>query len=318
MNQPSVAIILINWNSFKFTNDCLISLSKADYENKRVIVVDNDSQDNSLSELKSLHDWVDYVENNDNLGFTGGNNEGIKYALEKDFDYILLLNNDTIVEPDFLSELIPFFQDPVVGAVQPKILYEHDRDLLWNAGGTFHKIFTVSRTIGENKRDSEIYSIDREIDWITGCAFMVRADIIRKVGLTSDVYFYGCYDDVDWSIRIREAGYKLLYSPKSVIYHAVGMAMKSTSPNGEGVLKPFFHYLANRNHLFLIRRHAGPVFLVTSLFYQCFKFLGYCGYFILRRRFKKLQAFVHGFYHGLTKPLKPELLSHKYFMNKYK
>ncbi len=318
MSQPSVAIILINWNSFKYTNDCLNSLSEIDYENKRVIVVDNNSNDTSLRELKAIHQWVDYVENDDNLGFTGGNNEGIKYALDKGIDYLLLLNNDTLVESNFLSELIPFFQDPSIGAVQPKIFYEHDRQLIWNAGGRFNKVFMISPTIGLDKRDSEVYNNDMSVDWITGCAFLVRADVVEKIGLTSDVYFYGCYDDVDWSLRIKKAGYKLWYCPKSVVYHAVGMAMKSDEPSKEGVLKPFFHYLANRNHIFFVRRHVKPLFWFTAYAYQVVKFFGYSGYFLYKKRYRKLKAFIHGFFHGITKPMNPEALRHKYYINKYR
>ena len=119
--NPSVGIILLNWNDYKHTSACLDSLEKLDYENYKSIVVDNNSRDDSLLQLIQTYPNVHFIQNNQNLGFTGGNNVGIRYALKKQFEHILLLNNDTIVEPDFLRILVNKLEsDPKIGAVQPK------------------------------------------------------------------------------------------------------------------------------------------------------------------------------------------------------
>ena len=318
MAGSKVAIIIINWNSFDFTNDCLNSLSEIDYKDAEVVLVDNCSTDDSLARLKATYPDLHYVENDDNLGFSEGNNSGITYALEKGFEYLLLLNNDTFVEPDFLSKMMEVLEaDAMVGAVQPKIYYNHDRQLIWSAGGKFSNAITHSWMIGYNKNDTGSYDERREVDWITGCAFLVRSSVVRKVGGLSDLFFYGCYDDVDWSLRIRKAGYQLLYCPESVVYHAVA-ASASGANSKEGVLKPFFHYMVNRNHLILLRLHTRPIFKFTSYFYQIIKCGGHTAYFLLRNRPRKLKAALHGFYHGITKPLEPEALQHKYYIQRYR
>jgi len=318
MSGSKVAIIIINWNSFGFTNDCLNSLAEMDYEGAEIVLVDNCSADDSLSRLKAAHPQLHYVENDDNLGFSEGNNSGISYALAHGFDYLLLLNNDTFVASDFLSQLMKMMEEnPDAGAVQPKIFYNHDRSLIWSAGGKFSNAFTRSWTIGNNKKDTGAYDQPREIDWVTGCAFLVRSSVVKEVGALSDLFFYGCYDDVEWSLRIRKAGHRLLYCPQSVVYHAVAASASGTKGK-EGVLRPFFHYMVNRNHLILLRLHTSTIFMVTSYIYQIIKCGGNTAYFLLRNRPRKLKAALHGFFHGLTKPLDPKALQHKHYIQRYR
>ncbi|NVK42263.1 MAG: glycosyltransferase family 2 protein [Oceanospirillaceae bacterium] len=319
MKNPSVAIIIINWNSFKYTDDCLVSLEELDYDSFEIVIVDNASTDNSLAKLKSKYSCLHYIENKDNLGFTGGNNEGILYALNRGFEYLLLLNNDTIVCPDFLSILIDTIkQDTTIAAVQPKIFYNYDRSILWNAGGRY--IPAISHTVvdGDGKRDSEKFSKQKEVDWITGCAFLVRTSVVKEVGMLNDLFFYGCYDDVEWSLRMRGAGYRLMFCPNSIIYHDVAVASKNELEGSEGFLKPYFHYLVNRNHWILIRLNSKHLFFVTSVLFQLVKFLAFVTYFTVRNRRRKLKAAVHGFIHGITKPLVAKSLNHKHYIQLYR
>ncbi|MEY2923457.1 MAG: hypothetical protein RL108_2083, partial [Bacteroidota bacterium] len=131
--QPSVAIILVNWNSYEFTNDCIASLKKVSYLNFRIVVVDNGSIDGSGKQLQQEQPDIIVLFSDDNKGFTGGNNIGLEYAIKNDFDYALMLNNDTFVEPDFLDHLVQYLeQNPNTGVVQPRIYFNHDRKLLWN------------------------------------------------------------------------------------------------------------------------------------------------------------------------------------------
>ena len=316
---PKVAIIIINWNAYHLTADCLNSLRGIDYQNYKVILVDNFSSDDSANQLKVEFPEIHLIQNDDNLGFTGGNNKGLAYALVQDFEYVLLLNNDTFVEPNFLSVLIRHLEsDQTIGAIQPKIYFNHNRQLVWSAGGRYNPLISKSIPIGEGVLDEGQFEKMHETDWLTGCAFLTRTSVIQKVGVLSDIYFYGCFDDVDWSLRIKKLGYKLVFCPESRIYHAVAASSKSSENGQEGKLKPYFHYLVNRNHIFLLRRHAPWYFKPTSYLYQLYKFIGYSTYFILKRRFKKLKAFQHGFLHGLIKPLKPDLLNHKHYINLYK
>ncbi|OEK02484.1 hypothetical protein BFP97_13560 [Roseivirga sp. 4D4] len=319
METPTIGIIIINWNSFELTHDCLKSLENVHYRAISVILVDNDSSDNSLELLKTAHPWIVTVENTRNLGFTGGNNSGIRKALELGCDYVMLLNNDTKVEPDFLNILLAKIEsDSSIGAVQPKIYYESDRNVIWNAGGKYNPLFTRPTPIGENKIDDGSYETTKPTDWITGCAFLIRSSVVKEVGLTSELYFYGCFDDVDYSMEIRKKGYQLYFCADSKVYHAVGMASKSEKENPEGVLKPFFHYLATRNNWFFIRRHVKSIYIIPTLIYQIYSFLGHIAYFTFKRRFRKLRAYLHGFFHGFTKPLDESKLNHISYIQLYK
>lgn len=299
MHAPSVAIILVNWNGYEHSSQCLKSLRKVDYSNFKVVLVDNASQDGSGQRLAKEFEEVAFIQNAENLGFTGGNNAGIEYAVAHKFDYTMLLNNDTVVEPDFLKILVDRIESNTkVAAIQPKILYLTKREKIWNAGGRYLQISGSPLTIGENKVDSGQYDAARETDWITGCCFMVRTSVIREVGmLTTKFFIY--YEDVDWSLRIREYGYSLFFEPKAVIYHEAGMSNKKRVKGKEGYVNPIVHYLDARNHIWFMKRYTPWYFSATAFLFQAAKFAGYLGYFIVRRRFNKAKFFLRGVKEGL-------------------
>src|SRR5690554_4009199 len=190
MEEPSVAIILVNWNGYIHTRNCLLSLRKISYGNYKTIVVDNGSSDGSGDALEREFEEISLIRNSENLGFTGGNNEGIKYACEHGFKYLMLLNNDTEVEPDFLTSLIERMEaDDKVGAIQPKFYFLLNKNVIWNAGGIFYPSMGLTYTIGNGMGNKPAYDQYREIDWITGCGFLVRADIVRKIGGLADKFF---------------------------------------------------------------------------------------------------------------------------------
>jgi len=299
--KPSVAIIIVNWNNYKDTSQCLDSIRSIDYPNYQLIVVDNGSKDKSDDNLYKNYPEIILLKNYENLGFTGGCNKGIKYALENNFRYLMLLNNDTIVTNTFLTSLVEFIEsDDKIGAIQPKIMFNHDRNLIWNASGSFNAFLTKTTTLGENEIDQGQFDNSRQTDWITGCCFLIRTSVVKKIGLL-DQRFFAYYEDTDWSMKIQQLGLKMFYEPMSVIYHKVGMSDKNHGPHNEGNVSPFSHYLGVKNHLFLVRRYAKGVNLLGSWFYQFVKLSGYLFYFILRGRFIKLKFVIRGIRDGLTK-----------------
>ncbi len=301
VSSPSLAIIIVNWNSFNVTTNCLESLRLLEYSNFEVIVVDNGSNDDSVAQIKSDFPEVTILQNGENLGFTGGNNTGIEYALDLGMDLIMLLNNDTIVTPDFAVILTnTLVNDSSLGAVQPKIMYNQERDVIWNAGGLFNAFFSLSKTRGLDEKDKGQYDEPIDVDWITGCCFLVRSSIVKQVGLLDDKFFI-YYEDSDWSFKIRNLGYSLRYEPKSKIYHEVGMSNLNRKDHNEGNVSPFTHYMVVRNHLFMVKRYAKGVNKIGSWANQVLKISGYIGYFILRRRFVKLKFVLKGLRDGLTK-----------------
>lgn len=300
MGMPSLAIVIVNWNSFPVTANCLESLKELDYPDFEVVVVDNGSEDDSVIRFEGDFPEVTLLQNAENRGFTGGNNTGIQYALDKGIDLIMLLNNDTIITPAFAGVLIKrLMADESIGAVQPKIMYNQERDVIWNAGGFFNAFFFLSKTRGLDEKDIGQYDQPIDVDWITGCCFLIRSEVVRQIGLLDDKFFI-YYEDSDWSFKIRNAGLRMRYEPQAVIYHEVGMSNENRKGHNEGNVSPFTHYMVVRNHLFMVRRYAKGVNKIGAWANQFVRLSTFIVYFILRRRFTKLKFVIKGMREGLT------------------
>ncbi len=301
LNSKKVAIVLVNWNSFDLTKDTLESLQQTTYTNYDCIVVDNGSVDGSGDLIEKQFPNCIVLKSSTNKGFTGGNNIGIDYALQQDYEYIMMLNNDVAVEPNFLEPLIAKLdQDDSVGAVQPLIYFHHDRHLIWNAGSTYNTFLGICATPDYNKKDTQhlFRKKAKQIDWITGCAFMIRASVLKEVGLLKEAFFI-YYEDVNLSFRIKAAGYELSYVPSSVIYHIAGMSHKTKEKGKEGFVSPKVHFLNARNRIWCLKEHT-PVWAIASVtLFNAFYFFSIGFYFIFRARWQKLQAFKNGIIEGL-------------------
>lgn len=299
--SKQLAIVLINWNSFDLTKDTLESLQQTTFTNYDCIVVDNGSVDGSGNALKHQFPNIILIESQTNRGFTGGNNIGMDYALQNGYEYIMMLNNDVFVESNFLEPLIAKLdQDPLVGAVQPLIYFHHDRNLVWNAGSTYNPFLGICSTPDYNKKDpSNLFSHKtKQIDWITGCAFMIRAAVLQQVGLLKEAFFI-YYEDVDLSFRIKAAGYQLDYVPSSVIYHIAGMSHKTKEKGKEGFVSPKVHFLNARNRIWCLKEHTPTWAMPTVIIFNAFYFFSIGFYFIFRARWQKWQAWNKGIKEGL-------------------
>jgi GT2 family glycosyltransferase len=301
MKQKKLAIVIINWNSFDLTSDTLVSLSSTSYKNYDIIVVDNFSTDNSAAQLEKDFPSIILLRSDENKGFTGGNNLGFDYAINEGYEYVMMLNNDVAVESDFLEPLVVKLDiDEKIGGVQPLIYFYHDRELIWNAGSRYNTIFGIPYILGYYRKDKGQLQRKKQksIDWITGCAFMIRTEVLKKVGvLKQDFFIY--YEDVDLSFRIKEAGYALAYEASSVVYHKTGMSHKSKEKLKEGYLNPKVHYLNARNRLFVLKEYTQKIAIPTVILYQIIYFFGISFYFIFRRRWQKLKAWNNGIKDGL-------------------
>ena len=299
--QKKLAIVIINWNSFDLTSDTLVSLSSTSYKNYDIIVVDNFSTDNSAAQLEKDFPSIILLRSDENKGFTGGNNLGFDYAINEGYEYVMMLNNDVAVEPDFLEPLVvKLDMDEKIGGVQPLIYFYHDRELIWNAGSRYNDIFGIPYILGYYRKDKGQLQRKKQksIDWITGCAFMIRTEVLKKVGvLKQDFFIY--YEDVDLSFRIKEAGYALAYEASSVVYHKTGMSHKSKEKLKEGYLNPKVHYLNARNRLFVLKEYTQKIAIPTVILYQIIYFFGISFYFIFRCRWQKLKAWNNGIKDGL-------------------
>lgn len=295
--EASVAIILVNWNGFDFTEACLESLRKVDFPDFRVILVDNASQNQEGSRLKKAFPEIELIENTENLGFAGGNNVGIRYALEQGFSHVMLLNNDTEVESDFLGQMMrKFNQGPGLGVVQPLILFLHEPKKIWSAGGKWIPALARAITLGDRAPISDYRFKKSEIDWATGCCMLISREAILKTGLLNEQYFT-YFEDVEWSLRFRKDGFRIAMAEKAIVYHEAGASSKKK--NSEGTLSPRVFYYHVRNQFLLIRRQKAAF----GLIYHLLRFTLWMGYFLIRGRFQKLKSVAKGIRDGLTEPL---------------
>ncbi len=293
MAAPKVSIVIVNWNGCDVTRECLCSLSGIDYPNCEIVLVDNGSVDGSPDKLATEFPNITVICNKENLGFTGGNNVGMRCALERKTDYILLLNNDTVVAPDFLSELICVAEsDERIGILNPKIYYFDPPTKVWYAGGSYSQWRGISTHTGDGKSNNPRFDKLREVTFITGCAFLIKANVIQKIGLLDERFFYTC-EDTDWSIRALNAGFKGVYVPVSVIWHKQSFDVKRNAG------KSFRDFYNIRNIILLARKHARPYHWPTlslSLGVMlAYRTIGYT----IRGEFERIQALYKGVWAGI-------------------
>jgi GT2 family glycosyltransferase len=224
MTNPLVYIIVLTWNGKKDALECLGSLKELAYPNYRVLVIDNASVDGTAEQVRSQFPDVELIVNKDNFRFAGGNNVGIEYALTKNADYILLLNNDTTVDKTFIDELVSTAEsDTKIGMVGPKMYYYSDPNRIWYAGGKIEWWKGWLSHIGVREMDNGQYSQTKETDFISGCCILVSRAFVEKVGMLDTTYYiYG--EDVDWCIRAFRAGYRLMFEPKAKIWHKLSVS----------------------------------------------------------------------------------------------
>lgn len=266
--SKKVTIILLNYNSYLDTSECLDSLRLCKYDNFDIYIVDNDSQDSSLGRLKAAYPECIYIESRTNLGFAGGCNLGLQQAVNNDAEYCLLLNNDTTVDPYFLNRLVECAErKPNAGLVGGKIFFHHDKNLIWDAGGKA-RIWKgqCTRTGGKNLDRLE-YSFERTVDFVTGCLMLIPRHVLLDVGFLPECYFFGI-EEWDYGFTVRKAGYELWYTPNAHIWHKVG--------GSHSDVNPVYYYNFLRGRMLFMSRHANKalylawmmIFAIYSLVFK--------------------------------------------------
>lgn len=286
MSLPSVAIIIVNWNSYTFTAACIRSIQEQKEYYMDIIVVDNGSTDQSSCLLQKEFPGIHLIEAKANLGFSGGNNLGIRYALAQQYKYCFLLNNDTLLNPNCLIQLCNFMEaNTHIAAVQPKIYFQHQPQKLWNGGNGFSTIWGYTYSNGYNQLDHPKYNKEKAQPWITGCALWIRSEVIKQVGFLNEDYFI-YYEDVEWSFRIRKEGFVLWYYPHASLRHVAGASGKTTT-SAEGVLRPEVHYYNIRNRIWLLKKYVlwyqAPTWFMYNFLYLSVVLL----YFVFKQRWAK-------------------------------
>ncbi|MCG2686226.1 glycosyltransferase family 2 protein [Candidatus Parcubacteria bacterium] len=336
--NSKVSIIILNWNGWRDTVECLQSLSKLAYPNYEVVVVDNGSTDDDreqlksqISKLKSTTQNLKLIFNNKNLGFAEGNNVAIRQVLKEGrSDFILLLNNDTVVDKDFLSELVAAAQrDEKIGIVGPKVYYydyQGRKDVIQTTGSTLNlfqerrrpplrfggdEADTTVRAEGAYKAKQSTTGSARgslywgkfpevgenpdragEVDWVSGACLLIKVAAIEDIGLLDKSYFL-FFEDIDWCLRAQRAGYSIFYTPRAVIWHKKGRSFEQNN------VSQVYYY--TRNLFWFEFKHADRRQLLCFLLnYFAFIFPKYfLGYWLVKRDRDLLKSYTRGIRDGI-------------------
>lgn len=257
--MPKVSIIVLNWDGLEDTSELLHSLKKVNYPEINILVVDNNSSGNDADRLEAAFDkYIKVIRSDKNLGFAGGNNLGIKKALEDDTDYILLLNNDITVNPDFLEILVNKFEtENQAGIIAPRINYYDEPEKIWSDGGTVSRI-RGSGFAYSDKLETEVEMADKSVTFVSGCCMLIKRDVLLKVGLFDENYFLYT-EDTDLCLRTIKAGFKIYVTPRSKIFHKINSSTKtkhSTLPL----------YYTTRNRLYFAKKNFRSTYYLTIIY----------------------------------------------------
>ena len=289
--HPLVYAVITNWNGFDDTLECIESLKKFDYPNYKVVISDNGSTDDSPERLAKKFPDIPVLHTGD-IAVTATYNAGIQFGLDNGADYILLLNNDVTFDPEMMTKLVAKAEsDPSIGLVTPKIYYYDRPDVIWFAGGMRNRFDFGAYDTFEGEHDSAKSDQEREVDLAWACGFLMRRDLLEKMGLF-DTRFYLYYDDVDISIRTYEAGYRIWYVPDAVMWHKVSHSTGN---------KKFARIWA-RSKMRLYRKYTSGLHFIGLVIYAF-------GHALLRAIFPRednlrMHAHTSAYLHGLVDGLK--------------
>lgn len=244
MKEPRICIVIVNYNGEKYQNDCIRTIKNSAYKNYEIVVVDNDSTDNSIYMLRKEYPEVSVIELNENRGVTGGNNAGIQYSMQIKADYTLLMNNDVELDKNTIQELVNAASEDMVTV--PKIFYFDRKEMLWYGGGYLNwnwgtGIHQFYREIDRGQADAQ-----RIVTYSPTCCMLVHNSVFEKIGMMDEAYFM-YFDDTDFCARLETAGIPLLYVPGSFLWHKV-----SSSTGGES--SKLSVYYMSRNQLYYLSK----------------------------------------------------------------
>jgi len=262
--MPLVYIIILNWNGKIDTLACLQSLSALKYPNYHIVLIDNASHDGLAEIIKNDYPYVTLFENSRNLGFAEGCNIGIRFALAQKCDYVLLLNNDTLVAPSFLSKLVDAGElFPEGGMLSPLIFYDQPATRLWfyRGGINWHDGCGYhDETLAD--RSDLFTTCMTDSEYLPGCALLVKRQVIEQIG-ELDGRFFAYYEDVDWCVRCRQAGWTLIVVPSAVIWHKL-----SSHQNSD-----YGTFLKYRNTILFLWKHSTMIQFIVRVRRHIYKAL---------------------------------------------
>lgn len=276
--KEKVYIVILNWNNAKDTIDCIKSLEKDDYPNYKVLIIDNASTDDSVKKIKEVCPNYKFILNKKNYGFAKGFNIGLKEAVRRGAAFVVALNNDVFVEKNFLAPLVKRAEsDSKIGIIGPKVL--DTRGKINSIGVKINFNNGEFPGIGSGEEDRGQFNQAKEVKAVGGCCLFIKSDLIKKIGgIPEDYFFY--YEETDFCMRVRRAGFKIFVEPNSVVKHRIG---GSSNPQ----VSSFSRYYMVRNSLIFMHKYAPRTKWIKFIVWATCKNMFYALKFFLISLFKK-------------------------------
>jgi len=255
---PLVVCIVLSYGSAEDTFECLESLQRSSYKHLRILLLDGDLSDDAAVRIRESFPTVRVLKLTDNRGYAGNNNVGVRAALQGGAEWVLLLNNDTVIDDQCITTMVEAVTDHDASVAGPMIYHHDEPDTIQSAGGTL-SVFWRDRHLGQNETEQQQYPNTRTVDWVSGCAFMISRPAIELVGPLDERYFmYG--EEIEWCLRVRKAGGVVVHVPAAKVWH------KGVRRNYEP--SPAVTYYSTRNLLLTLWIHRAPGIarLVRSLY----------------------------------------------------
>jgi hypothetical protein len=265
---PTICAVVLNWNNYRDTKECVESLLKSSLPLAAVIIVDNASKDGSNDKLKrDFKDFasVYFIENPDNYGFAKGVNMGLRFALEKGAEYVLLLNNDAVINVDCIEKLYEaLINEPKAAIDGPKILYYKMPQRIWTGESNFSYLKTGIISLQKNKIDDGKDRAIKEVTFLTGCTMLIKKSLFEKIGFFDEDYFF-YYEDVDFCLRTIKGGFKILYVPSAKVWHKIGTTSETRTSE-------FYVYHMGRSHILFLRKNFSGFYFIYGVMLVFFFF----------------------------------------------
>lgn len=250
MALPRIVTVILNTNRREDTLACLASLHKSSYPNNTILVLDNASMDGSVPAICENFPDVKMIELNKNLGYAGNNNVGIQAAMEMGADWVFVLNEDTILDPCCIEKLIEAGEDnPEIGILGPMVYHYDEPSIIQSAGGMLTRYWHLIQ-LGKNEEDRNQYPETHNVQFISGCAIMVRRPVIQQIGGLDERFFY-YWEEADWCLRALSNGWQVVHVPQAKLWHKGVQRNYHPSPN--------VTYYWTRNWFLMLSKNHAPL-----------------------------------------------------------
>ena len=294
-----VVALTLNWNQLDDTSECISSLLAQGVSDLHIVVVDNGSTDGSPIVLKQRFPEITLLANPINLGTTGGNNVGLRWALAAGAESVFIVNNDTELEPECLSRLQAAIRPPDIGGASPLIVYYSQPGMIWASGGCYNR-FTLEQMGERRGQPVPVHWNDRlERDYLTTCGLLIKRSVLEAIGLFDERFFI-YYDDSDLCLRARRVGFRLLLTPDARLRHKV-------SASSGGTDTPRERYLMARGSGLFFRKHTRGLQWLCVLPWRTASAARTSIRLIRRRRWDALRAYWCGLQDGWLGPVDQRL-----------